>query len=294
MAAGRIVTVCLAACGLLLVAGVDGLAQGIRDGRRGGMTEQMPGRVPEEPSEGKAGPEVIGAFSPLKADIGHMRARGFLATGLKPIYPAEATCWPANSFFGETTRGDGSPRSRKFYLGYHGGLDIPVPEGTPILAVADGTVVHMKEGANIGGIGLILQHSPEDTGLPVWIYTEYKHLKEMPALVLGQRVRMGEAIALAGLSGTTGGYYGPGGHSHLHLSAWFAPVREFRDAIMFIPADGQWMDPLALFRGPPLESKEIAGLPEAAKKVLIPYVPGGGSPIPAGTKVVWPFACMPR
>jgi hypothetical protein len=40
-----------------------------------------------------------------------------------------------------------------------------------------------------------LQHAPEDTGLGVWTYTEYKHIQELPPLTIGQRVAMGEPIA---------------------------------------------------------------------------------------------------
>lgn len=239
--------------------------------------------------------ETVGAFFPQRADPDAMRKRGFLATGLTPVYPSDAACFEANSFFASTTRGDGSGRTRRFYAGYHGGLDIPAPEGTPIIAVADGVVVHLAEGDGIGGIGVVLQHAPEETGLPVWTYTEYKHLREMSGLAIGRKVKRGEAIALVGKTGTVGSRaYGAAGHAHLHLSAWYGATAEFRSARMLTPKDGHWMDPLALFRGPPVASGEIEKLPTVAKKVPLPYKAADGRIVPVETKVVWPLVCAAK
>ncbi len=280
---------------LMFCSTVDGHAQGMRGkrGMMGGAAEQR-----EFPQRGEAGdgpsPEVASAFMPTRATLQHMEARGFLATGLQPVYPAGVACPEADSFFSATTRGDGSPRSRRFYQGHHNGMDIPVPEGTPILAVADGTVVRKETGENIAGIAMVLQHSPEDTGLPVWTYTEYKHLQKMPALPLGQRVGKGEVIARAGVTGTTGGYYGAAGHSHLHLSAWYSEGSEYRSQRMFIPVGGQWMDPLALFRKPPLDSAALRDLPAEQKKTVIAYKTGDGRIVPADARIVWPFTCAAK
>ncbi len=239
-------------------------------------------------------PEEIGAFSPIMSELGAMKARGFFSTGLKPVYPKAAECPAVTSPFASRSRGDGSWRNDRFYNGYHGGMDIPAEEGTPVLAVAGGKVIRKKEGMGIGGVGILLQHSPEDTGLPAWIYTEYKHLREMPDIAIGQRVKMGEVIAHAGATGTTGGHYGPLGHSHLHLTAFFAPGSEFRAKRIFVPKDGQWLDPLALFRGAPLASAGIRALPEDQKAVKFAYKTTEGKLVPEGAKVVWPFACKPR
>ena len=280
------------AIGVALALAGDAYAQGKKDmaGKDAGATGAA-----SEPADDELAPDMIGAFFPQRADVEAMRRRGFFATGLRPLYPADAKCLEANSFFADTTRGDGSARATLFYAGYHGGLDIPAPEGTPIIAVADGTVVHKGEGGGIGGIGIVLRHAPQDTGFPVWVYTEYKHLREMPDLDLGRQVRMGEVIARAGKTGTVGTRaYGTAGHSHLHLTAWYGAGDKYRPGRMLIPLDGYWMDPLALFRGPPAASGEIEKLPGHAKKVPLPYKGTDGRVVPEGARTVWPFVCATK
>ena len=270
------------------------------EGAGGGRMDGSPPEKAQPPEEagtqGRLAPEMVAPFAPRLATMEQMKAAGFFATGLKPVYPREAKCLEVSSPFASESRGDGSRRSRQFYSGYHGGIDIPAPEGTPILAAAAVTVVHKGEGIGIGGIGVILQHAPEDTGLPVWTYTEYKHLRELPDLEVGRRVEMGQVIAYAGVTGTTGGYYGPAGSPHLHLTAFFSPGKEFAIArqVVFVPIEGEWMDPLALFRGPPLKSAEVRDLSNDKKVVHFAYKTTDGRLVPEGAKVIWPFACEPR
>ncbi|MBM3554799.1 MAG: M23 family metallopeptidase [Alphaproteobacteria bacterium] len=269
----------------------DCLAQGRRMGG-GGFASQPT----DEAQFQDLDPAMVGAFFARRAEYGAMVAKGFLPTGLVPIYPDSVACPRVDSGFAANTRGDGSPRERAFFVGYHGGIDIPVPEGTPVLAVADGTVVHKSPGESIGGIGIILRHAPEATGLPVWTYTEYKHLKTLPEIALETPVRRGEVIAISGKTGTEGPYYGPSGHPHLHLSAWWAPTGEFEARrFVLLPKEGRWLDPLVLFRGPPvIESAALAALPREAKGVAIPHVGPDGRTVPATTRAVWPLACGAR
>jgi len=271
-------------------AAADAAAQG-QGGR--GASRQAPAA---EDAEGlkDLDAETVGAFFPMRARIEAMKARGFSATGLVPVYPDRVKCPEVDSPFAARTRGDGSMRAARFFQGFHGGIDIPVPEGTPVLAVAAGTVVFKTPGHSIGGIGIVLQHAPADTGLNVWTYTEYKHLKELPALDLGRRVAMGEAIALSGKTGTQDGHYGPAGHAHLHLGAFFSDRPDYATRLILVPADGRWMDPLALFSGPPAGSGAPAAPADAGGQVRIPYVTDDGAAVPAGTKTVWPLPCRAK
>ena len=244
--------------------------------------------------EPSANAEVMGAFMPIRADIDAMRKRGFLPTGLEGVYPTDAKCRPIVSGFASRQRHDGTARSTKFYLGYHGGADIAAPPGTPLLAIADGKVIHKSEGPNIGGIGLMLQHAPADTGLKVWLYTEYKHLDQVSSLRVGQRVKMGDVVGHVGNTGTTGGRaYGEEGFYHLHWTAFFSDNPDYRIKRIVIPVHGQWMDPLAVFLRDPLDSHKIRDLPDARRKARIAYKRTDGRVVPDGARIIWPMACDP-
>ena len=40
------------------------------------------------------------------------------------------------------------------------------------------------------GHQIYLRHTPEDTGLPIWLYSKYKNFHELPDLKIGERVEM--------------------------------------------------------------------------------------------------------
>jgi murein DD-endopeptidase MepM/ murein hydrolase activator NlpD len=289
MIARRFLAALIVLCaGCLLAAAADARGQG------GGNGSGMRGSKSSK-TEMPAGvdPAIAAAFMPLFANRQAMAERGFFATGLVPVYPEAADCLHVESPFASARRSDGSIRSNRFYGGLHGGMDIPAPDGTPLLAVADGTVIHLSEGGgNIGGLSLILQHAPKDTGLGVWIYTEYKHIRELPDFAIGTRVRRGQRIAETGNTGTTSGHFGDEGLDHLHLTAFWSAGPEFNIGRMLIPVGGQWMDPLAIFRRDGIvDSASLRDLPETAKRVAVPYIGTDGQTVPVDAKVIWPYAC---
>ena len=120
-----------------------------------------------------------------------------------------------------------------------------------MIAAAAGTVVGKFMGRNSArGIEIVLRHAPEDTGLPVWIYTGYAHLDEMPDLEVGQRVRLGEIIGPTGNSGVSGKKREQSTRRRpaIHFSAFSGETGGyaiFRDIVM--PLDGRWVDPIALY-----------------------------------------------
>ena len=138
--------------------------------------------------------EKRGFKSKTKMTRAEQIAQGLIHTGLKPAYPSKATCPEVSSFFGDRTRYDGSLRTLRSNHGYHGGMDISLPIGTPLVAIADGTVIQIARKGRLVGIKIALRHSPEDTGLPAWIYSKYQHLDEFPSLKVGDRVKMGEVM----------------------------------------------------------------------------------------------------
>jgi murein DD-endopeptidase MepM/ murein hydrolase activator NlpD len=89
-------------------------------------------------------------------------------------------------------------------LRYHNGLDIAVPEGTPVHSVADGVVVY--SGLRSGyGWTVLIEHT---NGM----ITLYGH-NSKNSVQQGQTVKQGSTIALAG---STGRSTGP----HVHFEAW--------------------------------------------------------------------------
>lgn len=86
----------------------------------------------------------------------------------------------------------------------HDGLDFGVPEGTPVLAVADGKVMYVAEDA--GGFGLYVRIYHPAYGF----HSFMGHLSQQ-LVTPGQMVKQGQKVAL---SGNTGNSTGP----HLHFS----------------------------------------------------------------------------
>lgn len=85
---------------------------------------------------------------------------------------------------------------------FHHGVDVAMPEGTPLVAPADGVVAHKGNGAS-GGITLILKHADD-------VFTVFYHLSKPSHLLVGSRFEQGEVVAH---SGNTGASTGP----HLHF-----------------------------------------------------------------------------
>lgn len=88
--------------------------------------------------------------------------------------------------------------------GKHAGFDIRLTQGTPIVAVADGTVLAAKPSGDNGGMGIFAAISH-----PTGVITRYLHLSEL-LVAPGEHVSRGQMI---GRSGNTGNSAGP----HLHF-----------------------------------------------------------------------------
>lgn len=209
-------------------------------------------------------------------------------SGLKPVYPAQARCPEIVSAFGAQTRYDGSMRPRNAFGGYHGGIDITLAEGTPLLALAAGTVVSTGAGGALEGNFLWLRHAPDDTGLGYFVYSKYQHLEAVPELAPGQKVAAGQHVARSGKTGTMGKHYGPAGYAHLHLTTRKSAVGDESVVLRGSGGNAALFDPLAIFH----EAAKKAGDASASNAVAIPYVRADGKAVPAGTRVVWPIACQ--
>lgn len=119
-----------------------------------------------------------------------------LPAGPLPSPSAAGLIWPVE---GTVTSGFGYRWGRM-----HEGIDISVPEGTPIRAAADGTVILMQSEYESGGYG---NYTCVDHG--GGLSTCYAHQSSF-AVSVGAHVNQGDVI---GLSGNTGHSTGP----HLHF-----------------------------------------------------------------------------
>lgn len=201
----------------------------------------------------------------LRCDIQDAVRRGLFETGLTPQFPEQASCREIDETYAMSYS---HKRPREMY---HGGIDIPAPFGTPIIAAIAGEVVAVYDGKNSPrGIDVVIRHTPEDSGLPLWIYTQYTHFSEMPKLTVGQHVRMGDVL---GPTGNTGVSPFTGRQSNkrrpaLHFGAFYSTKAEYADfGDRIIPVNGHWMDPLSLYRSKlPIDSASLKALPDAEKK----------------------------
>ena len=215
---------------------------------------------------------------------------GMVATGLGPKFPDDLHCPGIDDYWAM----DYSYKRRR--QAWHGGVDMPVDWGTPMLAVADGTVVAAFEGdESPRGKEIILRHAPSQTGLPYWTYSGYAHLDVLPPFEPGQRVKKGQNLGPTGNSGI-------GGMSRrkntrrraaIHFTVSYAENSNYAviDDVV-VPVNGRWMDPVGFYRSqPPYESTALKNLPESDKFIAIPVMVEDGDFIPSGTKKIWPYAC---
>lgn len=111
------------------------------------------------------------------------------------------------------------------FTGSHLAVDIKVPEGTPIYAIANGTVIKVANVSSGFGHHIVIQHNNfptlEDKSATEVIYSSYSHMKET-MVAQGTVVKKGEQI---GLSGKTGTATTP--HLHFQIDNSNAPWHPF-------------------------------------------------------------------
>jgi len=263
---------------------------GNKQGKKNGMTGKMGGKKSGNSLSGKAGFGKIPTYNRAE-----MIRRGLIPTGVTAQYPKDAACLEVKSPFASTSRFDGSDRNANANHGYHEGFDISSDEGTPLVALADGEVVHVFAGKRLVGNQIYLRHTPEDTGLPVWVYSKYKHFRELPDFKVGDRVKMGQVLGPSGKTGTTGGHFGYKGYPHLHLSVYVSKIGDYQELPMRVSIAGeQILDPMALYLLNDVmvyDNHALATLPAERKVAKIPYMTKDGKAFPAGTRLIWPYLC---
>jgi murein DD-endopeptidase MepM/ murein hydrolase activator NlpD len=226
-------------------------------------------------------------------DVAHLKARGLFETGLKPVWGKGVECRDIDHWYAKDYS-DVRPKEA-----YHGGVDIPAPFGTPVLAAMSGEVVALYEGKRSPrGIEVVLRHTPEQSGLPYYLYSRYTHFETMPKLTMGQQVKMGEVLGTTGNTGVLGcelkGIPCRGSRRPvLHFDILYTKSEKYFDTgAILVPFEAHWMDPNALYRKQlPLDSQSMLTLPAAEKRVPISYMLESGEFVPADTRMIWPYSC---
>ncbi len=167
-------------------------------------------RSREFPVEHLKLPEKMVKFPPsvlkrIQREIARIRRvltrRGGVCRWEEPfVWPAEGRI---SSPFGLQRILNGEPRSP------HSGVDLALPEGTPVKAAQKGRVVLVGDFYLPGKI-VLLSHG-------CGVYTYYAHLSQI-LVTRGQKVKRGEII---GLSGASGRATGP----HLHFGFYISGVK---------------------------------------------------------------------
>ena len=170
----------------------------------------------------------VGAPAPVAPAL--VLAAGPVMESSRVVFPLPEGTWVATSPFGPRTHPiTGEEES------FHTGADFSAPDGTPILAAADGTVTVSEFSGGYGGLVVIEHHIDGQT-----VATAYAHSWENGIHVrAGDQVRAGQHIADVGSSGMSTG-------PHLHFE-----VRQGG-------TDGEYIDPAKW-----LNDHDAADLPEA-------------------------------
>lgn len=227
-------------------------------------------------------------------DVRHQKNRGLFETGLHPIWPDDVECRGIDEWYAK----DYTPKRPK--ESYHGGIDLPVPFGTPVLSAMSGEVVALYDGRTTPrGVEVVIRHTPEESGLPLYLYTRYTHFERMPDLHVGQRIKMGDPLGPTGNSGLLGcevsgkDCHGRSRRPAIHFDVLYSDSPDYYDTgTVLVPFNAHWMDPNALFRkSMPVDSQAMKSLPEADKAVPISYMLDSGELIPADTRMIWPYPC---
>ncbi len=121
---------------------------------------------------------------------------------------------------------------RKNNMQAHSGVDFAMPEGTPIPALANGTIVLQQFSQVLGNVSVLRVMGADK----VLYYVGYCHLRA-EGLEVGQRVKEGDTIGFVGNTGSASS----GSHLHLTISRQvkgvFGPTSVKQDPIEFIKAN---------------------------------------------------------
>ena len=148
----------------------------------------------------------------------------------------------------------GGALTHRWHASTHHAVDLQAPHGTPVLAVLNGRVLDIKDGAVGGGChvrglfaynALTIEHVADRDGLP--LYVEYVHVRAGSLRVaVGDEVRQGDVVAEVGDAG-----FCPVAHLHIEahrMRSASAPSVPIAFATLgapectFVAVAGRWYD----------------------------------------------------
>jgi len=205
-------------------------------------------------------------------------AAGIFETGLIAEMPEGANCPAIVSGFGDRKNRSGTLRGEYSRWSAHAGVDFGLPEGTPIVAIADGQVTTRdidKPGSDTGN-NVIITHSAITDGNNNGVSSGYAHLSRFNVNA-GERVKRGQVIGFVGKTGTRVTY------PHLHLNIFGRQKsqiggKSFRYRYDFLQVLSGDMTPID-----PVKKRN--------QKVRLAYMDRFGKVHPPEAKVIWPFVC---
>lgn len=133
--------------------------------------------------------------------------------------------------FGSTSYLDGGKRVKRAHP--HRGVDFPQAAGTPIRAIADGTIALVEQTAELGWT-VVVRHERTSSerlqGLKP-VFSGYCHMSTNPGLAKGHAVQRGAELGRVGVQGKNGTQ---AAGEHLHLTMSHA-VRGYYEGEVFDP-----------------------------------------------------------
>jgi murein DD-endopeptidase MepM/ murein hydrolase activator NlpD len=166
-----------------------------------------------------------------------------------PVYPSLSQVSPHFMFVRPIGQGHGNYVSPGYRYGEtqqgffptHYGVDMPNPEGIPVLAAGDGVIVHAGNDWEVQlgpskffyGNAVVIRHHFDYRGAPV--YTLYGHLSQVSVKV-GDSVSAGQVIGLVGGTGVAAG----GSHLHFEVRVGYNDYDSTRNPELWLKPYPSW------------------------------------------------------